>query len=124
MSLWALPAQPQTRVERKIGFFIFFVRNALKSHESKKINEREMKAKFLSVPFTNLFFLTRISRCGGEQRSELFAGRLVFRLVLHDERRLRDGEQEGDRQEAEGFELDPEVCRLGPPDNLIEDGQP
>jgi hypothetical protein len=48
-ALWALPAQPTTRVERKAGFFIFFVRNALKSHESKKLMKgNERKVSFIS----------------------------------------------------------------------------
>ena len=46
---------------------------------------------------------------------------LVLGLILHDQRRLGEREQEGERQEAKGLELDPEIGGLGAPDDLVQD---
>src|ERR1700689_4418440 len=55
--------------------------------------------------------------------SELVARPLVLGLILHDQRRLREREQGGERNEGEGLELDPHVGRLRAPDDLVEDGK-
>jgi hypothetical protein len=57
------------------------------------------------------------------RNSEVVARPLVLGLVLHDEGRLREREQEGKRQEAEGLELDPHVGRLRAPDDLVQNGE-
>src|SRR3984885_5997401 len=94
-----------------------------------------MKANLLSFPFFSLLLFAETSRRGcirvgrgalrvnGVGNSELVARALVLGLVLHDEGRLGEREQEGERQEAEGLELDPHVGRLRAPDDLVEDGK-
>src|SRR5580704_9621126 len=61
------------------------------------------------------------SRSARTESLEIVARRILFRLVAHDKGRLRESEEEGQRQEAESLELDPEVRGLAPPDDLVED---
>src|SRR5438552_16051629 len=51
-----------------------------------------------------------------------FSG-LVLDHVPGHQGRLRQSEEEGERQEAEHLEIHPHIGRLGPPDDLVEDGK-
>ena len=53
-------------------------------------------------------------------KSALSLSFLLARIVTQQQRRLGEGEDDGERHDAEHLEADPEVCRLRAPDDLVE----